>query len=229
MTIDVKDVNRALRQDLWPYVKERGFQFRTDRAAWRYRDRGVDLIEVQSVGSGADAVGCTPFSFSAYAGSLPAFMGTGEAGSPRGIPPEMPKARPHYWDMHLRFRLEKTLHQPWFEPFAHTPPPRTPKPMLVHREALRKVLSRGRHDRPDIWFVLADGSNLDEVIKDLVSAVSSQAVPLLDRMQNPCELLALIEAGRFVRADSPIGRDLAEHARRACDSLPDRVTFSNAD
>jgi len=220
VTIDVKDVNRALRRSLWPFVKERGFQFRTDRAAWRYRDGGVDLIEVQSVGSGADAVGCTTFSFSAYAGSLPTFMGTGAVESHRGIPSEMPKARPHYWDMPLQFGIEKTIHQPWFEPFAHAPSPGTPKPMLVHRQGLMKVLRRERHDRPDIWYVLPDGSNLDEVVEDLVSAVTSQVVPLLDRMQNPCELLALIEAGRFVRADSPIGRDLAEQARRVCDSLP---------
>jgi hypothetical protein len=219
MTIDVKEVNRALRRTLWPAVKACGFQFGTDRAAWRYLDIAVDLIDIQSVGSGADAVGCTTFSFSAYAGALPTFMGTGLAGSRRGIPSEMPKSRPHYWDTRLQFRVEKTIHQPWFEPFANPPVPVTPEPLLVHREALRQVLRRDRHDRPDIWYVLPDGSNLEEVMSDLTTAVLTQAIPLLDRMHDPCELLRLIEAARFVRVDSPVGRDLADTARQACASI----------
>jgi hypothetical protein len=229
MTIDVKDVNRALRRTLWPAVKARGFQFRTDRAAWRYLDDAVDLIDIQSVGSGADAVGCTSFSFSAYAGTLPTFMGTGIAGSRRGIPSEMPKSRPHYWDTQLQFGIEKTLHQPWFEPFANPPAPTTPAPILIHREALKQVIRRDRHDRPDIWFVLPDGSNLDEVAGDLATAVLTQAIPLLDRMHEPCELLGLIEGGRFVRVDSPVGRDLANKARQVCASGRDHVTFGVAD
>jgi hypothetical protein len=219
MTIDVKDVNRALRRTFWPAVKARGFQFRTDRAAWRYLDDAVDLIDIQAVGAGADAVGCTSFSFSAYAGTLPTYIGTGVAGSRRGIPSEMPKSRPHYWDTQLQFGIEKTLSQPWFEPFASPPPSATPKPIVVHREALKHVLRRDRHDRPDIWYVLPNGSNLDEVMDDLVTAVLSRAVPLLDRMHDPCELPGLIEAGRFVRADSPVGLNLAHKARQACASL----------
>jgi hypothetical protein len=229
VTIDLKDVNRALRRTLWPAVKACGFQFRTDRAAWRYLDDAVDLIDIQSVGSGADAVGCTSFSFSAYAGTLPMFIGTGVAGSRRGTPSEMPKARPHYWDTQLQFGIEKTLHQPWFEPFANPPAPTTPEPLLVHREALKEVLRRDRHDRPDIWYVLPDGSNLDEVMGDLTRAVTTQAVPLLDRMHDPCELLGLIEGGWFVRVDSPVGRDLADKARQVCASTRDHVTFSHAD
>jgi hypothetical protein len=182
-------------------------------------DDAVDLLDVQSVGASADAVGCTSFSFSARAGTLPTFIGTGVAGSRRGIPSEMPKARPHYWDTQLQFGLEKTLHQPWFEPFAGPPAPTTPAAILIHREGLKSVLRRDRHDRPDIWYVLPDGSNLDAVMADLVTAVISQALPLLDRMHDPCELLGLIEGGRFVRADSPVGRDLADKARHVCTSL----------
>ena len=219
MTIDIRDVNRALRRTLWPAMKARGFQFRTDRAAWRYLVDAVDLLDVQSVGPSADAVGCTSFSFSAFAGTLPTFMGTGVAGSRRGVPAAMPKSRPHHWDTHLKFGIEKTLHQPWFEPFSRPPSAAAPHAFGIHREGLKKVLRRDRHDRPDIWYVRPDGSNLDEVMGDLVTVVISQAVPLLDRMHDPCELLGLIEAGRFVRADSPLGRDLAQKARRVCASL----------
>ena len=229
MTIDVKDVNRAFRLTLWPAVKARGFQFRTDRASWRYLDEAIDLIDIQSVGAGADAVGCTSFSFSAYAGSLPTYMGTGSVGSRRGLPSAMPKARPHYWDTDLHFGIEKTLHQPWFEPFANPPVPTTPASILIHREALKQVLRQDRHDRPDIWYVLAGGSNLNEVVSDLAAAVLTQAIPLLDRMHDPCELLGLLEAGRFVRIDSPVGQDLAHTARQVCASSRDHVTFSDAD
>lgn len=216
--IDAKDVHRALRRSLWPEVTARGFQFRTDRSAWRYLDEAVDLIDIQSVGSGADAVGCTSFSFSAFAGTLPTFIGPGVAGARRGVPVEMPKSRPHYWDTDLHFAIEKTLHQPWFEPFANPPAPTTPKPILIYREGLKKVLRRDRHDRPDIWYVLPDGSNLDEVMTDVTTAVIAQAIPLLDRMHDPCDLLGLIQAGRFVNVDSPVGRDLIDAARNACAS-----------
>jgi hypothetical protein len=48
--------------------------------------------------------------------------------------------------------------------------------MLVHREGLMQVIRRDAHDRPDIWFVRVDGSNLDESISDLVRVVVAHAV-----------------------------------------------------
>lgn len=213
---DLKDVNRALRRELWGYLKAQGFQFRTDRAAWRYLDDAVDVIEVPSVGSAADAIGCTPFSFTARAAALPTWVDTGIAGTPRGIPTERPKSRPHYWDAPLQFGLSKGLAQPWFEPFTRPPGPGTLPGVLLHREGLMKVLRRDRHDRPDVWFVKEDGSNLDEVVEDLRGAIDTVALPRLGSLHDHCQALPMLESGLLVVPDSPVGRDLRRKARDAC-------------
>jgi hypothetical protein len=90
--------------------------------------------------------------------------------------------------------------------------------MLVHREGLMQVIRRDAHDRPDIWFVREDGSNLDESISDLRRVVVAHAVPRLDRMHDPCQVIGLVESGQIAKPDSPNGLDLLRRARQACRS-----------
>jgi hypothetical protein len=211
--IDVRDVNRSLRTHLWPALRDGGFRQRTDRVGWRYLDGGVDVVEVTSVGPGADAVGCTSFSFGAHVASVPRYLPLPE----RAAADRDGRPRPHYWNCELNQHLEKTLSQPWFEPFANPPRPRTPGSTLAHRLGLERVLRRDRHDRPDIWFVLGDGSNLDEVVVDVAKVVESTGLPLLRGFHDPCRVLALLAAGSLTMGpDSRAGAELADHARRAC-------------
>ncbi|MFB9308648.1 hypothetical protein BJY17_001885 [Agromyces hippuratus] len=76
-----------------------------------------------------------------------------------GEPVEWPR------DYHLTFRagLGKTIRQPYFHPFGH----------------------QDHSDRPDVWYVLEDGSNLDEIADDAVSAVSNQGLPFISRLNDP--------------------------------------------
>lgn len=210
--ISAKDVDREIRTVLWPFLEPYGFIARTGRATWRYGEAGVDVIEVLSVGANADAVGCTSFSLTARAASLPTY-----------IYPEHDRRldragrfRPHYWDSALQVGLTKSLAQPWFEPFSRPPKPGTVRAVLAHREALSHVLRRDRHDRPDIWYVLDDGTNLHETITDVRAQCIEQAVPLLDRLQDPCQALAMIEQDRFVKPDSPTGLQLRNKSKGAC-------------
>jgi len=213
--IGVSDVNRALRRSLWPELASRGFKERTDRATWRYAEDGVDVVAVSSVGAAADAVGCTTFSLTARAACLPRYA----------YPPETRhldksgRFRPHYWDTSLQVGLEKGLSQPWFDPFSRPPGRQTPQAFLRHGEALKRVLRRDLHDRPDVWFVLEDGSNLDEVVHDLRKVVLAVALPLLDQLHDACDALELIEAGRFVAPDSAVGLELRRKAHGACTGL----------
>jgi hypothetical protein len=225
--ITVRDVNRVLRAELWSSLAPMGFLDRTDRAAWRQTADWVDVIDVQSTGAGADAIGCTSMSFSAHAATAPGFL-LGDEG--RSVDKEG-RYRPHYWESPLQFGLTKTLSQLWFQPFAKEPSPGTPRSVLMHREGLRRVLRNDRHDRPDIWYVREDGSNLNEVVADLRSAVLNTALPVLDRAHDPCKALAMIAAGQFVNADSPIGLELTAKARAACAAGGARthVTFGDAD
>ena len=70
-TVDTREVNRRFRSDLWPTLKSHGFTRRTERVAWRDVGDSVDLIEVNLIGTLADAVGCTSYSFGAFVASLP--------------------------------------------------------------------------------------------------------------------------------------------------------------
>jgi hypothetical protein len=210
--MDAKGVTAVLRSDLWPWLRERGFTSRTDRVAWRYDGGTVDVVEVQLVGSLADSVGSTTYSYSAYVGSLPAYL-------PRSSVPTDPsgRPRPHYWHCQLQAPLAKTLRQPWFRPFSTPPSPRLPGSFAKHRAGLMSVIRRDTHDRADIWFVLEDGSNVEADIDDLIAVLERHGLPLLARFRDPCALPGLLDATAItIRADSPAGRDLIAAAANAC-------------
>jgi hypothetical protein len=205
------DLSRALRASFWPHLKAIGFEVSTDRAAWRYVDDAVDVIEVRSVGADADACGCPSVSFAAVAGSDPAFMDSPPSKIVKGGRP-----RPRYWDCRLQVRLEKTLSQPWFEPFSAPPTPTLPASVLTHRRALQSVIRKDRHDRPDIWFVRDDGTNLDEVIEDLRHVTERVAIPGLDRLHDPCQVIELVLDGTLADPESLAGWEILEAARTRC-------------
>jgi hypothetical protein len=212
---DQRDLSRALRARYWPRLKEIGFLERTDRAAWRYVDEAVDVVDLWTVGAAAIACGCTPVSLSAIAASIPAFM-----------PPPPPwsikngKARPRYPDCELQVHLTKTLSQPWFVPFAAAPSSTMPKSFTTHLAGLRSVLRQDRHDRSDIWFVKDDGSNLDEVVEDLWRVTAGVGVPMLDRLHDPCAVIGLVDEGTITTAapDSIVAQGIRDAARAACRS-----------
>jgi hypothetical protein len=62
--------------------------------------------------------------------------------------------KPKDYQLTFRFELGKTLRQPWFGAGS---------------------------DRPDVWYVLPDGSNLDDCVHDARDMVLRQALPLVDR------------------------------------------------
>ena len=209
--VDVSVVNRALRASVWPRLRSEGFESRTARAAWRYWDGGVEVVDVQSIGPEWDAVGCTSYSFGGQVGSWPAYFVN------EGTPPigKDGRPRPRYWNCPLNFTLTKTISQPWFQAFAHAPSPSMTDPARKHREGLRAVLRADVHERPDIWYVLEDGSNLDEVVADLLQVVLS-ALPDLASLRDPCLTSARLKSGEFTNPESLHGSELIEAADAAC-------------
>ena len=206
------DVSRALRGEFWPKLKVAGFEVRTDRAAWRYANDAVDVIDLWAVGADADACGCTSVSFSAMAASIPSFMPAPPAWSLKHGRP-----RPRYPDCQLKVRLTKTLSQPWFAPFASPPKPMTLPAFLAHRRGLQAVLRTDRHDRPDIWYVKDDGSNLGEVVADLWHVTQSVGLPALDRMHDPCQVIEMVMDRTLVSdPESPVARYILAAARSLC-------------
>jgi len=209
--VDVGDVNRALRATLWSRLRSEGFATRTARAAWRYWDGGVEVVDVHSIGPEWDAVGCTSYSFGALASTWPAYF------VDEGTPPigKDGRPRPHYWNCPVRFNLYKTISQPWFHPFAGDPNRPMTDAARKHREGLRAVMRSDVHDRPDVWFVLEDGSNLDEVVADLLQVVLS-TLPDLASLRDPCEASVRLRKGEFTNPESPHGFELIEAADAAC-------------
>src|SRR4051794_8216284 len=175
-SIDGRDVGRGIRRRVRPGLRDHGFDVFTARTAWRHLDHSVDVVNFQSFGASvADAVGCTTFSFSVNLGvSIPADV------APRLTPAAKGRPRPQEWECGRRLHLKKGLSQPWFEPFARADTNRWPSALRRHREGLQQVLRRDRHDRPEIWFVLRDGSNLDEVTDDALRALNADGLPWLE-------------------------------------------------
>ena len=68
-------------------------------------------------------------------------------------------------DYHLTFTFAqgKTLRQPWFSYEG----------------------SANSWDRPDVWYLLPDGSNLDESVHDAAAVLIASGLPLLDRFAVP--------------------------------------------
>jgi hypothetical protein len=171
----------------------------------------VEVVDVQSIGPDWDAVGCTSYSFGAEVGSWPAYFAN------EGTPPigKDGRPRPRYWECPLKFTLTKTISQPWFKAFASEPSPSMTDPARKHREGLRAVLRADVHERPDIWYVREDGSNLDEVVADLLQVVLS-TLPDLVSLRDPCLTSARLKNGEFTDPESLHGSELIEAADAAC-------------
>ena len=80
-----------------------------------------------------------------------------------------------------------------------------------------KVLRRNVHDRPDIWFVRDDGSNLSEAVNDLRTVVDRDGLPTLERFHDPCSVIDMAESGALApRPGSPAALEIVHAARRLC-------------
>jgi hypothetical protein len=175
--LDAGDVTREIRRIVWPALREEGFDSFTGRTAWRYAGNAVDVVNFQSFSASlADAVGCTPYSFSLNLGVW----------RPGGLTPTLKpdtagRPRPREWECDQRTRLTKSVSQPWFDPFSRADVSRWPRGLRLHREGLKRVIRRDRHDRDDTWYVLPDGTNLVEVVDDALRAIRERGLPWLER------------------------------------------------
>jgi hypothetical protein len=169
-TIDSKVVDRTLRAILWPRLKDEGFDRRTGRTTWRDRAGCVQTVNIQSFNSYlAEAIGSTTFSFSVNLGVYyPVIADHSTLGSFVKDP-----RRPAEYHCQARHHLAKGIGQPnlpstkrWFDP-------RAPRPALGSWK-----------DRPDVWYVARDGSNLDEVVADARDRVVTIGLAWLERLSD---------------------------------------------
>jgi hypothetical protein len=175
-----RDVTRAIGRTVWPALREAGFESFTGRNAWRYVGKHVDVVNFQSFGGMlADSVGCTSFSFQV---NLGLWIPEDAWGLPRA---EDSKRRPRPQEYECephRLTLQKSLSQPWFRPFRGDAS-RWPPSFRIHREGLKQVFRSDTHDNAYVWFVLTDGSNLEECVEDALAAIRRDGLPWFDSLR----------------------------------------------
>jgi hypothetical protein len=206
MAMDSKAVNRRLREIVWPDLKALGFSRRTARTAWRDRPGAVQVVNFQSFNSYlAEAIGATTFSFGVNLGVF--YPAIAEQTPVAAFIPDW--YRPPEWHCQARKHLGKGIVQPneplsrrWFDP-------RAPRASLGSWA-----------DRPDVWYVLGDGSNLDIVVNDARDRIMEIGVPWLDRLAD------LAEARRHFEAVESTG--LGDEDYGGAIGSPNRLEFAAA-
>jgi hypothetical protein len=157
--VDSRFVDGHLRKLLWPELKAIGFR-RSGRTAWRDRPHAVQVVCIQSFNSYvAEGVGATTFSFGVPIGVFFSVIEEVEPMSAfRGDP-----TKPAEWYRQLRKHLDKGISQggEW-----------SPRPLL---------------DRPDIWYVKPDGSNVERVVRDARDRILDEGIPWLERFSDISE------------------------------------------
>jgi hypothetical protein len=181
--MDSKDVDAVLREVLWPALKAQGFSRRTGRTAWRDQGDAVGVVNVQSFNSYlADGLGATTFSFGV---NLGVFFPAIADRSPIGAFVK-DRSRPREVECQARLHLTKGFAQP-------------PRPA---RSGLRpwgpKAPPDRWRDRPDVWLVLPDGSNVREAVADAAERVLADGLPWLDRLSDPREAVRLFHEAEDV-------------------------------
>jgi hypothetical protein len=120
----------------------------------------------------ADAIRATTFSFSVNLGVF--YPAIADRSAIASFIPD--RSRPPEWHCQARKHLGKGLAQPNTMLKRRRFDPRAPQPSL------------GRWvDRPDVWYVLGDGSNLDLVVRDAHDRILEVGIPWLDRLSDLAE------------------------------------------
>ena len=158
--MDAKATTGAIRRSIYPFLKTvGGFTKAKGRNAWRFDEHTTSVANFRSFSpSLADGVGCTTFSFAINLGVFLRLGPFHSAGRPED-------SLPHEADCPIRIRLTKSLRQPRFIPYAS-----------LGETAVTDV--------PDVFYVAADASNLEDVVHDARVALEKRGLPLFERFRD---------------------------------------------
>jgi hypothetical protein len=188
--VDSKVVDQALRAVLWSALKRAGFSRRTGRTAWRDRGDAVECVNVQSFNTYlASGMGATTYSFGVNLGVF--FEAIATRSSMGAFVNDY--SRPKEYQCHLRKFLTKGFAQPNV----------LSKPMFgigPSRPSLGTWI-----DRPDVWLVLPDGSNVEVTVNDATERVIADGLPWFDAVSDPREAIRRLvdEPDIFAGQDAP--------------------------
>jgi hypothetical protein len=169
-TIDSNAVSRALRALVWPELDRLGFVRRTSRTAWRDREAVIHVVNFQSFNRYlADLMGATTFSFGVNIGVF-----YPEIANISGMSAFLrDPLRPQESHCQARKHLAKST--------AHPGDPSQRDRLDPHMDY---AAPRPWVDRPDVWLVLADGSNVEDVVIDARDRILADGIPWLERLSD---------------------------------------------
>jgi Domain of unknown function (DUF4304) len=174
VTMDSKTVDRLLREQFWPPLKQAGFHRRSGRTAWRDDGNAVQCVNVHSFNSYvAGVMGATTFSFGVTLGVF--YEAIASRSAMGGFVKDY--ARPKEYECHLRKFLTKGLSQPNV----------SERPWLGIRRS-RPTLGPWV-ERLDVWLVLSDGSNVEACVRDAGERVMAGGLPWLEAVSRPREAI----------------------------------------
>lgn len=112
--MDSKIVNKQIRGEIRPFLKEAGFTRFTGRNSWRYTGSRIDVLNFESFNSyNASVMGCTTYSFAVNLGCyflyIPDPYGEGRIKARNG------ELRPPEYQCHFRGSLRRSLAQPEYD------------------------------------------------------------------------------------------------------------------
>lgn len=174
MALTSKDVDKLLRAEVWPYVREQGFVVR-GRTARRYWHDAVDIVNVQSYSAHvADVHGMTSCSFQVNLAVWPTFR------PPDGRAPG-------------RDDQGRLLVDEWQCLFRHHVEPTVPKPL---RRRSRNPFPLRPLPAPTGTFEIAgDGANALDCVRDARRGLEAQALPWFAARRTVAQMLTLIDPG----------------------------------
>jgi hypothetical protein len=107
--MDSRIVTREIRREIWPFLRQNGFDKFSGRTAWRNLPDQIHVVNFQSFNSYlAGGIGATTFSFALNLGiyfrAVPMWHPTPAS--------QDPSVRPEEYHCHFRLKLSKEIEQP---------------------------------------------------------------------------------------------------------------------
>jgi len=165
-------LNKKLRAQLFPILRDAGFGHMDARNAWSWQDDFIWVLNIRAVGAYFSSVtGWPPGSVSVWLGVFFTF-----APRLRGLKSDDEgRLRPPEHSCHMRSNLVRGIEQ---------------------SEFTRTLRNPAEQRRTDIWWVEPLGGNADEVAHDIATAMLSQGLPWYAKTSNPKTALAMVEEQR---------------------------------
>lgn len=186
-------VNRALRAQIAPVLRDAGFAKINARNGWRWVDKTVWVFNIRAVGNYfSEVTGWPPGSVGVWLGVFYSFMPTDLRVkiSDEGL------LLPAEYQCQMRSYIECTLDQ---------------------SQHLRRLPSPAERNRKDIWWIEQDGSNAASAAADIALAITRKGIPWFQAHSDLAATLSEVEKSRdsFVKFDTAalLAREIGDRAK----------------